>query len=279
MRYISLDIQCRNKAHCEILIALLSNLGFDSFEERLSGIFTSIEVDQWNEKLVLDLFRNYKNSFKLEWTVEELEKINWNKKWEMNFDPVIIDNKISIRSPFHPIQPCKYEILIMPKMSFGTGHHDTTKLMLRHQLKIDHINKSILDIGTGTGILTIMAKHLGATHLEATDIDNWCIENSKTNFALNSLRNQAIVHLGTITQVNPAGKFDIILANLHKNILCEEIPHYKSLLKNKGRLVVSGFYQEDNAEIMKVCTNQGLCVSGNITAESKWSALSFKKGM
>jgi ribosomal protein L11 methyltransferase len=204
-----------------------------------------------------------------------MEKINWNAEWEKNYDPIAVDDLVYVRASFHPSQPgFKHEIVINPKMSFGTGHHATTFQMLRHQGTIDHQGKRVLDVGSGTGILAIMAHLLGASQIQAFDIDDWCVANGNENFELNAV--SASMWLGTIKEVNPIGPFDIILANINKNVLLDEMAFYSTLLVNQGYLLLSGFYKEDVNDIVEVANQTGLILIGQ-QSKDNWAALVFKK--
>ena len=160
-------------------------------------------------------------------------------------------------------------------MSFGTGHHETTHLVVAHQLLINHHDKSILDVGTGTGVLAIMANKLGAKDLTVTDIDDWCIENSRENFALNHIENYTILQ-GTIDKLTLPKGFDIIYANINKNVLLEELPHYEKLLAENGMLLLSGFYDQDIPDIREKAKSVGLKVQNEKT-RNNWALLSLKR--
>ncbi|MFT7427395.1 MAG: ribosomal protein L11 methyltransferase, partial [Algoriphagus sp.] len=205
----------------------------------------------------------------------EMEKINWNAEWEKNYDPIAVDDLVYVRASFHP-SPLgfKHEIVINPKMSFGTGHHATTFQMLRNQGAIDHQGKKVLDVGSGTGILAIMADLLGASQIEAFDIDDWCVDNGNENFELNGVSSR--MGLGTIREVNPIGPFDIVLANINKNVLLDEMGIYSDLLIARGFLLLSGFYIEDITDLEQLANQIGLEL---IAQQSKdnWAALVLQK--
>lgn len=277
MDYKSIDITC-NEEFAEIIIAELAELGFDSFLENENGLEASCEVAIYKDEEVKQTFERYQGVFEFSYAPKEVSKINWNSEWEKNYDPISVDKDIYVRATFHPSKAdqYKYEIVIDPKMSFGTGHHATTSMMLQNQLEIDHQNKSVLDAGTGTGILAIMAQKLGASHIEANDIDDWCIGNSKENFALNQAEGIQI-HLGAIAQLNFGNtQFDIILANINKNVLLDEIPVYVSLLKSGGTLVLSGFYESDLTDIKAKAEQNGLTLQ-NYKTKNNWCSPVFKK--
>lgn len=241
-RYIKITIPGNSEIQ-EILIAELSQMSYDSFQEMDERLEAFIKEELYEEKNLFYIVKKYGISHEIK--VEKLEDINWNEQWEKNFDPVFIDEKVQIRATFHePQANYDYDVIINPKMSFGTGHHETTQLIVAEQLNIDHGDKNILDVGTGTGVLAIMAYKLGAKSITATDIDDWCIENSRENLELNQVENFEILQ-GTIDKLTLPGSYDIIFANINKNVLMDEIPFYSSLIKDSGVVVLSGFYSED----------------------------------
>ncbi|WP_373400530.1 50S ribosomal protein L11 methyltransferase [Algoriphagus halophilus] len=204
-----------------------------------------------------------------------MPKVNWNEEWEKNYDPIEVDDLVFVRASFHdPAPGFQYEIVINPKMSFGTGHHATTYQMLKHQAEIDHKGKRVLDVGSGTGILAIMAHLLEAQEIEAFDIDEWCVENGNENFDLNGLSTR--MDIGTIREVNPQGKFDIILANINKNILLDEMEIYAELLDSKGFLLLSGFYTEDIEDLLDHAAPLGLSLYKK-NSKDNWAALILQK--
>ncbi|MCL4152991.1 UNVERIFIED_CONTAM: hypothetical protein GTU68_028847, partial [Idotea baltica] len=187
------------------------------------------------------------------YTREEIEQVNWNSEWEKNFTPIEVDELVSIRAPFHPNPNLKYDIVIEPKMSFGTGHHETTHMMVQHLLKMDLTNKKVLDMGCGTGILAILAEMKGATPLDAIDIDNWCYLNSIENVERNNCKHISVYEGDASLLINK--KYDVIIANINRNILLNDIKIYADCLNAGGVLLLSGFYQEDipiiDAEVSK----------------------------
>jgi ribosomal protein L11 methyltransferase len=182
---------------------------------------------------------------------------------------------VYVRASFHAPQPgFRYEIVINPKMSFGTGHHATTFQLLSMQGKIDHQGKRVLDVGSGTGILAIMAHLLGAKQVEAFDIDSWCVDNGNENFDLNGVSTR--MGLGTIREVNPQGPYELILANINKNVLLDELAIYSGLLTSQGLLLLSGFYSEDIADLVQAASAQGLTLTMQTTKDN-WAALCLQK--
>jgi len=235
------------------LIANLSMEGYDSFIETQTGIEAYIQKSCFNINVLL-------------------EDRNWNEEWEKHFEPVFVEDRIVIRASFHEIdRTFPYEILIDPKMTFGTGHHQTTQLMMQAQLGISHQGKKVLDIGTGTGILSVLAHQLGAATIDATDTDEGCIENSKENFILNNVKNYQI-HKGAIEKLTFDYSFDIILANINKNVLMAEIGYYKKLMSAGGILLLSGFYEKNVPELIQKAIMHGL-KELNSSILDKWACL------
>lgn len=227
----------------DILVAELGLLQFESFAETEHGVIAYIPKSDWNPNILHDVPVLNSGEFTIVYNKEIIEPINWNKEWESNFEPIEIDNTVSIRAPFHEEGKLKYNILIEPKMSFGTGHHETTHLMVKHLLKIDLEDKKVLDMGCGTAILAILAEMRGATLLDAIDIDPWCYENSVENTARNNSQNIK-VYKGDVALLKDK-KYDVIIANINRNILLQDMKQYAASLSENGVLLLSGFYSED----------------------------------
>ena len=260
----------------EILIAELGEKPFESFEEHEYGVSAYIQEPLHYEGIVDDIFLLNSKEFEVTFTVEKIEQVNWNEEWEKHYDPIFVDDKVYVRASFHPSNPdFQYEIVINPKMSFGTGHHATTYLMISHQMEIEHSGKRVLDIGSGTGILAIMAHLLGAIDTEAFDTDEWCVENGNENFDLNGMNSVKMGH-GTIREVKPEGTFDIVLANINKNVLLDEMEVYCGLVKKSGRLLLSGFYEQDVDDIVKKAASNHFQVI-NLKTKDQWAALALEK--
>jgi len=274
MDFKTLSIQCPPDIQ-EILIAELALLGCEAIEESDAGILASFQSGDWPISEIEGLLKKYKQSIH-SYKIGDVEKQNWNERWEQNFDPVEVEDVCIIRAPFHQIEKSyKHEIIIMPKMSFGTGHHATTYQMVNLQLNIDHKGKDVVDLGTGTGVLAILAKKLGAVWVEATDIDSWCVENTNENVALNDIE-PIDVRLGTVSQLHFDRKFDIAIANINKNVLLEEMGSYSDLMKPGATLLLSGFYEEDVPEIKLAADKQRIELHKSISLDS-WAALQFNK--
>lgn len=266
-----------NSESFEILMAELCDLGYDSFMEEEQNLKAYITAEKFNEEAIKMLQIEYANFYPFNYKYQYLQKTNWNANWEKNYNPVEIANKVRIRATFHEPQPEKfiYEITITPKMSFGTGHHATTTLMIENQLEINHKDKKVLDVGCGTGILAIMAKLLGAKYVEAIDIDEWAVENCKENCQINHCFDIQ-VYQTDVRNMPYKQEFDIILANINKNVLLNEIPIYRNLLIEKGFLIVSGFYEDDLSGIEQKCRENYMYLQ-KIREKNQWISAVFQK--
>jgi ribosomal protein L11 methyltransferase len=242
MHYSRLQVVC-DPEFSEILMAEIAEAGFDTFMENEKGFEAyASEFDREAVEFIKDKYRHVSPLLFFE---DKIEKQNWNTDWEKNVEPVIVDDQCLVRAEFHNIEKkYPYEIVITPKMSFGTGHHQTTYLMLKSQMKIDHKNKRVMDAGCGTAILSVMASKLGAKSIEAFDIDEWSMTNGQENAEINKCRNINI-RLGKISDFKFENNFDIILANINKNILLAEMSNYSNELVDGGYLLLSGFYEND----------------------------------
>ncbi len=244
MHSTRLQVVC-NPEFSEILIAEIGEVGFNTFLETETGFEAFIEGDGFDQEQLNQLLEKYKEVQPLEFSLSQIPKKNWNDEWEKNVEPIVVDDRCLVRATFHVIEKkYPYEIIITPKMSFGTGHHQTTHLMISRQMKMDHHGKRVMDAGCGTAILSIMACKLGAAEVEAFDIDEWSVINGVENTELN---NCSAIHIqqGKINEVGLTGEFDIILANINKNILLAEMNQYASYLKKGGQLLLSGFFTDD----------------------------------
>ena len=274
MEYVQVTLTCLEE-YREILIAELAAIGFDSFLETETGIEGYVLQEQFSRDSFDEVISTYRESAALTVVEGVLPKVNWNEEWEKNYDPIEVGKLVYVRASFHSPQPgFQYEIVINPKMSFGTGHHATTFQLLSLQGNIDHQGKRVLDVGSGTGILAIMAHLLGAKEVEAFDIDSWCVDNGNENFELNGLSTQ--MGLGTIREVKPKGPYELILANINKNVLLDELAIYTSLLAPHGILLLSGVYTEDIDDLNQAASLNGLHLTTQSTKDN-WAALEFQK--
>ncbi|MGB0524069.1 MAG: 50S ribosomal protein L11 methyltransferase [Flammeovirgaceae bacterium] len=243
MSFIVLHVQVPEDLS-DILKAELSELGFDAFLDHESGFEASVAKNQFLQEAVKEIIAQYNHTNQISWKAEEVEKQNWNKLWEDNFHPIEISKDCYIRAEFHPpVDGYKYQLIITPKMSFGTGHHATTSLMIQHQLLLDHQGKKVFDIGCGTGVLAIMAAKLGAEKVVACDIEDWSVENALENAVMNQVNIEAFE--GVVEQVEGEEVYDIILANINLNVHKQSMAEYVRLLKFGGYLLLSGFYEAD----------------------------------
>ena len=257
----------------DILIALLADIGFESFTQNDLGLDAYIQDELENENLVKDLkFEDFIFSY----TRTEIPKTNWNEEWEKNFSPVYVDDLVCIRAHFHDkADNVKHDIVITPKMSFGTGHHDTTWLVSKTMFSLDFKNKSVLDMGCGTGILAILAKQLGATTLLGIDIDDWSIENSIENAEINDC-SEIEFKKGDATLLPKQETFDIILANINKNILKQDLPNYFTCLKKGGYILLSGFFSADVEELKKLAQTIGFTFIESYN-KNEWAVIKLVK--
>ncbi len=256
----------------EILIAELGVAGFESFVENENGVTAYIQKPHWNTDILNDIYILTNNEFKITYTKKEIEQVNWNKEWEKNFNPITVEKTCSVRAPFHKKPDTKYDIIIEPKMSFGTGHHETTHMMIAHILTLNCENKTVLDMGCGTGILAILTAMKGAKKIDAIDIDNWCYINTKENIVRNNCSKINVLEGDANLLINK--KYDIIIANINRNILLNDIPKYASCLTKNATLLLSGFYTEDIPIITKKCNEFGLKFVTNFK-KNDWVALKF----
>ena len=254
-------------------MAELIEVGFDSFTEETDGILGYIQKDllEEDELKSLEIFLN--EEVIITYTFTEMPNINWNEEWEKNFDPINIENQVLIRAEFHQSQNIPHEIIIQPKMSFGTGHHATTYLMIQQMLDMELKDKKVLDMGCGTSVLAIFAKQKGAADTLAIDIDEWSVENSIENAARNNV--ELRIEQGTADNLGKEN-FDIILANINRNILISDIPVYEKVLNNGGQLLLSGLCFFDVDDILEVCTENNLKLEKQIQRE-EWVSLLLSK--
>ncbi len=240
----------------EILIAELGEKPFESFIETENGFTAYIQKELWTEDILNDIYLLESTEFIISYTIEEIEQVNWNEEWEKNFEPIDVDGLCHVRAPFHPKTNAEFDIVIEPKMSFGTGHHETTHMMIQHLLETNVTNLKTLDMGCGTAILAILAEMKGANLIDAIDIDNWCYLNSIENAERNNCT-KITVYEGDATLLK-GKKYDIIIANINRNILLNDMQQYVDCLNKHGILLLSGFYIEDIPVIDKSCTEKGL---------------------
>lgn len=257
----------------EILMAELIEQGFDSFTENPDGILAYIQAELLNEEELKNQWLLNHDEVKISYTYKEMPNINWNEEWEKNFQPINVEDKVLIRAEFHESQGLEEEIIIQPKMSFGTGHHATTYLMIQQMMDMDFQGKKVLDMGCGTSVLAIYAKKKGASDVLGIDIDEWAVENSRENAERNNTPMR--VELGTADNLG-LEKFDIILANINRNILISDISRYVEVLEPGGSLLLSGLCFFDVDDILQVCNEQNLQLQKKLQRE-EWVSLLLTK--
>ena len=258
----------------EILIAELGEKAFESFIETETGISAYVQKELWSTTILEDIYILENPEFIITYTFEEIEQVNWNEEWEKNFEPINVDGKCHVRAPFHEKTTAEFDIIIEPKMSFGTGHHETTHMMIQHLLETDCTDKKTLDMGCGTAILAILAEMKGAQPIDAIDIDNWCYLNSIENAERNNCHHITVYEGDAALLVGK--KYDLIIANINRNILLNDIQVYADCLNKKGILFLSGFYTEDIPVISESCLSKGLVYVKKFE-RNNWVALKFTK--
>ena len=258
----------------EILIAELGMAGFESFVENEDGITAYIPKEEYEAETLSGIHILQSNEFDISFTQTEIEQVNWNIEWEKNFHPIIVNEECGVRAPFHPQPDVTYDIVIEPKMSFGTGHHATTHMMIEFLLRNDLSGKKVLDMGCGTGVLAIVAEKKGAVEIDAIDIDNWCYQNTVENVERNVCKN-ITAYEGT-AELLDGRSYDTIIANINRNILLEDIETYSRCLNQGGELYLSGFYANDITEIRNECEKHHLDYNDYLERD-EWVALRFLK--
>ncbi len=259
----------------EILIAELGELGFESFVEDDNSFKAYILADLFQKNAVDELVESLQNQFSISYSFTEIPDQNWNAKWESEYESVMVDNRCYIRAPFHPQKPeMEFEIIIEPQMSFGTAHHETTFQMIQLILNEDVSGKSVLDMGSGTGVLAIFAAMKNATLVHAIDNNEWAFINASENVLKNGFP-QIVVELGDAALLENRS-YNLILANINKNILLQDMVEYEKVLKPEGRIFFSGFYESDLADIRAHAESLGLSYKGH-SVRNQWVAAIFQK--
>ncbi|MEY3058811.1 MAG: hypothetical protein RL000_163 [Bacteroidota bacterium] len=269
MNYTGITFEGLSQEQSDILVALLPEYGFHGMEEMENGI------KAYAKEGIADLeaLTALSTEMSLIFTIQQIEEENWNQSWESNFEPVVIPGKIQVRAHFHrPIDSVDHQILITPKMSFGTGHHPTTKMMMMAMLETDFKGKTVADFGTGTGILSILAFQLGAISIKAIDNDDWSIENVKENINLNKAN---AIEVSKASNLDNIDAVDIILANINKNVLVEHVQSIRAKTQENGKLIISGLLRTDYEDIINVF---GPFFGSNHQKfeEGDWLAISFQ---
>lgn len=278
MQYIKLTFSFTKAEEYQkdLLIDQLAEIGYNTFEDTSNGFDAFVDFDHYSEaELKVALFQ-FEGELEYIYTVEEIAAENWNEEWEKNFEPLIIADQCYVRATFHVPQPqYPYEIVIDPKMAFGTGHHQTTTMVMEYILASDFSGKKVLDMGCGTGILAILASKKGAKELVAIDYDEVCYSSTIENSQLNNINNITAVWGGK--EVIPQTTFDVILANINRNILLDQISHYANVLKASGSIYFSGFYEHPDLEMITAeCGKFGIAYIDHKKI-GEWVAAHFKK--
>jgi ribosomal protein L11 methyltransferase len=258
----------------EILIAELGEKPFESFVESDFGIVAYMQKGLWSEDVLEDIYILNSPEFTISYRIEEIDQVNWNEEWEKNFEAIDVDGNCHVRAPFHPKTDAEFDIVIEPKMSFGTGHHETTHMMIQHLLAMDVTNMKTLDMGCGTAILAILAEMKGAKPIDAIDIDNWCYLNSIENAERNNC-SQITVYEGDAALL-VGKKYDLIIANINRNILLADMKAYTNCLLSGGTILFSGFYKEDIPFINESCEENGLKFVSELE-RNNWVSLKYVK--
>jgi ribosomal protein L11 methyltransferase len=271
MNHIKISISNLNREQKEVLIAVLSQTGFDGFEEGHDSLVGYVDEALFDEAGLKELASSYSFNY----AKELVQAQNWNESWEKNFHPVVVDDFCAIRAEFHPpVTGTKHDIVITPKMSFGTGHHATTFMMVQWMGRDDYKGKRVLDFGTGTGVLAILAEKLGAAEIDAIDNDDWSIENAAENILFNGCSR---ITLAQADHLSFNKKFDIILANINRNVLLANMAQLQQHLDLSGVLIMSGLLSGDREIIEKTAKEAGLAMAAELQKDG-WIALRFNHG-
>lgn len=255
----------------DIVVAELGEIGFESFVESNEGVDAYIQESIFDEDLMKSLNSFNHAYFKIEYTKNVIQNQNWNEVWEQSFEPINVNNNCMVRAPFHQsISTIEYDIIIEPKMSFGTGHHETTFLMIQELLDMDLNKKTVLDMGCGTGVLAILAEQKMAKNILAVDIDDWAYENTLDNIIKNKCSNIEVLKGGAERIKNK--KFDVVIANINRNILLQDLKNYTNSLNYNGHILLSGFFSSDIDMIIEEATKNGLKLS-NKKSKNDWTLL------
>ena len=278
MRYFEITFipQPCNETVNDVLSALLGEIGFESFVEHNNGIKGYVQQDKFDETALKEVIETFPlPDTSITYEIQLMEDKNWNEEWEKNFfQPIVIGDKCVIHSTFHKDVPqAEYDIIINPQMAFGTGHHETTNSIIAELLEADLKGKSVLDMGCGTSILAILASMRGAGPIDAIDIDDWCVRNSIENLALNHIDNIHVTQ-GDASSLNGKGPYDVVIANINRNILLEDMKHYVACMKPGSEIYMSGFYVVDIPYLKEEAEKLGLRFIHH-REKNNWAAVKF----
>lgn len=275
MNYLEFDFQVLPKIPgVEILVAELGMIGFESFVDTEKGTLAYIQEAEFNasDLQLVTLLSN--PEFTISYSQKSIEQQNWNAAWESNFQPIWVSDHCVVRAPFHSLkEPVEFDLIIEPKMSFGTGHHETTGLMLEYLLEQDLNQKAVMDMGCGTGVLAIMAAKKGAMPVMAIDIDRWSYENTIENIERNSVEGIEVLEGGAECI---SGSYDVFIANINRNILIHDMEYYFKALKPEGTLLMSGFFETDIEQIANHAQQWGW-QQRSFKEKNQWVAVEFRK--
>lgn len=267
--YLKIKIHPVTESEADILVAFLSDIKFYAFEQEAGVLNAFIEKNDFSEDAILSLLPS-----DVKYNIETIVEENWNEQWEQNFSPVVVDNFVAVRVGFHaPIEGVKHEIVITPKMSFGTGHHATTFMMIELMRSLDFKGKSVIDFGTGTGVLAILAEKSGSSQVVAIDNDDWSISNAKENVAENRCYS---IEIKKADNLDNESKADIILANINFNIIKSNAQMLGERTKVAGYLILSGFLEENQTEMEKEFFERNFRLADK-RQQGNWVALAFQK--
>lgn len=287
MRYFEVTCEIRpfSQEAADVLSANLAEIGFESFSETEDGLTAYIQQSVWDENLMREAIENFfLPGVEIRYTKTEAPDEDWNQVWEEEgFQPVVIPYPngrdgalVVVHDVKHTDVPlAQYDILITPRLAFGTGSHETTRLILRTLAQLDLEGKHVIDAGTGTGILSIMAVKRGAASVFAYDIDEWSVENTKDNLLLNHIYNNVVVRVGDSSVLEGQAKADLLIANINRNILLQDLPRFAASLKPKGQMILSGFYQADIPALKEAAEQQGFSLQKE-ASEGDWAMLLFE---
>ena len=274
MNYLQITIPAADPSLQEMLIALLPSLGYDGFEQQDDALQAFLPEEQFDGAALESLLEQYGTPA---YSTQRLEERNWNEEWEKSFEPVQVGDFCAVRAHFHtPIPGVTHELVITPKMSFGTGHHATTYMMLQAMQHLDFHGRRVLDFGTGTGVLAILAERLGASSVIAVDNDDWSIDNARENLAANHCTRIRILKADTIPSPGAAGPFDIILANINKHVILGQLRSLEQQLAPGGVILLSGLLENDFEDIENEAVKQNLSISVRMT-KGAWLCLKVEK--
>lgn len=280
MKYF--EVTCKLQPFCEmaadIFSASLAEIGFEAFSVNDDGLTAYIQQSMWNEEMMQEAIRNFfMPEVGIAYTLAEAPDEDWNQVWEEEgFQPVVVSDEIVVHDVKHTDVPqVEYDILITPRLAFGTGSHETTRLILRTLAQLDLAGKHVVDAGTGTGILAIMAIKRGASSVFAYDIDEWSVENTKDNLLLNHIYNNVEVRVGDSSVLEGQSKADLLIANINRNILLQDLSRFAASLKPEGKMILSGFYLQDIPALTEATEQQGLSLK-KTEKEDEWAMLLFE---